>query len=221
MTADLKTKALLICGAIACPIFIIAVFIEGATRSDYNSLLYPLSSLSIGDMGWTQILNFIITGILLVLFSLGLRQVFKSKKLKFRGPLLIGLVGIGLMGAGIFVTDPIFGYPTSKPLMLRQFTFHGHLHDAFSMLVFICLPWACFAFRKHFITTGEQGWAAYSSFTGFSMIVIFVLTSMGFKQLSGLVDFAGALQRLCITIGWTWITLLSLYLLRSHNNNKS
>src|ERR1035437_2088191 len=88
-----KTKALLLCGAIACPLFIIIVLIEGAVRPDYNSLLHPLSSLSIGDTGWTQILNFIFTGILLVIFSLGLKQVCTSDKVKFRGPLLIRLVG--------------------------------------------------------------------------------------------------------------------------------
>lgn len=215
MTIDSKTKALLLCGAIACPLFIIIVLIEGAVRPDYNSLLHPLSSLSIGDTGWTQILNFIFTGILLVIFSLGLKQVCTSDKVKFRGPLLIRLVGIGLIGAGIFVTDPLFGYPTVKPLVLRQFTFHGHLHDGFSMLVFICLPWACFAFRKHFIAKGEQGWATYSVFTGYIMIATFIITSMGFKQLSGFVNYTGVFQRLCVSIGWIWLTLLSLHLLKN------
>jgi len=69
----LKTRALLICGAIACPLFIIVVLIEGATLPGYHSFLYPLSSLSLGDMGWTQILNFIVTGILIVVFSVGVR----------------------------------------------------------------------------------------------------------------------------------------------------
>jgi Protein of unknown function (DUF998) len=78
----MQTNALLICGAIACPLFIITVLIEGAARPDYNSFLYPLSSLSIGDNGWTQISNFIITGILVVLFSRGVRQVFGSPKVK-------------------------------------------------------------------------------------------------------------------------------------------
>ena len=210
-----KTKTLLWCGAIACPLFIIAVLIEGATRSDYNSFLFPLSSLSIGDFGWIQISNFIVTGILILVFSIGLRQVFNSATAKFRGSLLIGLVGIGLIGAGVFVTDPIFGYPTNEPLVLRQFTLQGHLHDAFSMLVFVCLPWACFVFRKRFLATGEHGWATYSGFTGFAMIATFIITSMGFKQLSGFVDFAGVFQRLCVAIGWTWITLLSLHLLRA------
>lgn len=214
MREDLKTNILLFCGAIACPLFIVTVLIEGAIRPNYNSLLYPLSSLSIGDTGWTQISNFIFTGTLLVIFSFGLKQVCKSDKEKFQGPLLIRLVGFGLIGAGVFVTDPIFGYPTDKPLVLRQFTFHGHLHDGFSMLVFICLPWACFVFRKYFIAKAKKNWANYSAFTGYAMIVTFIIASMGFKQLSGFVNYAGLFQRVCIAIGWTWITLLSLHLIK-------
>jgi len=211
----MQTNALLICGAITCPLFILAVLIEGAARPDYNSFRYPLSSLSIGANGWTQISNFIITGILLVLFSFGLRQVFGSNKVIFRGPLLIMLAGIGLIGAGIFVTDPIFGYPPNKPIVLRQFTWHGHLHDGFSMLVFICLPWACFVFRKRFIKAGKHGWATYSAFTGFAVTVTFILASIGFKQITGFVNFAGLFQRLCILTGLAWITFLSLQLISS------
>ena len=211
---DLKTKVLLACGVIACPLFIIAVLIEGATRPDYDSFLYPLSSLSIGTMGWTQISNFIFNGILLVIFSYGLRHGFNLNGIKFRGSLLIGLTGIGLMGAGIFVTDPVFGYPTNKPLVLKQFTFHGHLHDAFSMLVFICLPWVCFVSRKFFVRKSEPNWANYSVFTGFAMIATFIIASMGFQQVVGLVNFAGLFQRLCIFIGLTWVALLSVHLLK-------
>lgn len=214
MTSNNKIKTLLLCGTIACPLFIIVVLIEGAIRPNYSSFLYPLSSLSIGGTGWTQIANFIFTGALLISFSFGLKQVCNSNNEKFRGPLLIRLVGIGLIGAGIFVTDPIFGYPSDKPLVLRQFTFHGHLHDGFSMFVFICLPWACFVFRKYFISKDKKALANYSALTGYAMIVAFIITSMGFKQISGFVNYAGLFQRLCISIGWTWMTLLSLNLLK-------
>src|ERR1017187_3806121 len=122
----LKTKTFLFCGAIACPIFFITALIGGAARTGYNSFLYPISSLLIGDLGWIQIINFIFTGILLLFFSYGMKKVFSSASVKFRAPLLIGLVGIGLTGAGIFSTDPVFGYPTYRPLVLRQFTLHGH-----------------------------------------------------------------------------------------------
>jgi len=217
---DARTKILLSCGLIGCPLFLITVLIEGFVRPGYNSFLYPLSSLSLGEWGWIQILNFIITGILLIGFSFGLRKSFNSNNVKFRGPLLIGFVGSGLIGAGIFVTDPIFGYPPNEPLLLRQFTIHGHLHDAFSMLVFVCLPWACFNFRKKFISKGENRWANYSSFTGYAFIAAFIIASMGFKQLSGFVNFAGLFQRLCIAFGWLWLTLLSLHVLRTNDQSE-
>jgi hypothetical protein len=209
-----KTKILIACGPVACLLSTLAVFIEGATRADYNSFRYPLSSLAIGESGWTQISNFIITGSLLFLFSVGLKKIFNSTNEKFRGPLLIRLVAIGLIGAGICYTDPVYGYPPDKPLLLAQFTLRGHLHDGFSMLVFICLPAACFVFRKRFIAAGKKAWARYSVFTGFAIIVTFIFTSMGFKQVAPFVDFAGLLQRLCIAFGWAWIMLFSFHLLK-------
>jgi hypothetical protein len=223
IVTDVKTKALLICGTLACPLFIALVLIQGAKRPDYNSFLYPLSSLSIGKSGWIQVSNFIATGTLLILFSIGLNKVFRSSGVKSHAQLLIGLVGIGLIGAGIFVTDPIFGYPADKPLILKQFTIHGHLHDAFSTLVFICLPWTCFVFRKCFRVKGEPGWATYSVLTGFGIIIMFIITSAGFQQLPGFVNFAGLFQRLCVFTGLMWIALTSLHLLRrqSATDNKN
>jgi len=38
---------------------------------------------------------------------------------------------------------------------------------------------------------------------------------MGFKQLAGFLNYAGLLQRLCISIGLTWMTLISLHLIRN------
>ncbi|MCC6843301.1 MAG: DUF998 domain-containing protein [Saprospiraceae bacterium] len=221
MKTDSKTNTLLLCGAIAGPLFLIVVLMEGMLRPNYSSLSYPLSSLSIGDTGWTQILNFIITGILLIIFSHDLKQVCNSDKAKFRGPLLIRLAGIGLIGAGIFVTDPILGYPADKPLVLRQFTFSGHLHDGFSMFVFIFLPCACFVFRTYFISNNRRGLANYSAFSGYAMIATFIMTSMGFKQLSGFVYYAGLLQRLCISIGLTWMTLISIHLIKNQLDHSS
>ena len=42
------------------------------------------------------------------------------------------------------------------------------------------------------------------------MFLTFILAGIGFKQVEGLVDYAGIFQRLSIIIGWTWISLLSL-----------
>ena len=212
-----NTKALLLCGTIACPLFITAIVIEGIMRHDYDSLRYPLSSLSIGKFGWTQVLNFIVTGVLLLCFSAGFRRTLHYNSVKSSGPMLIGLVGIGLTGAGIFVTDPLFGCPTNGPLVLKQFTIQGHLHDLFSMLVFVCLPWACFNFKRQFTAMGNYVLAAYSNFAAWTMIILFICASVGFKQYSGFVHVAGLFQRLCVLTGMTWLALLSIRLLNWHN----
>ena len=210
---SLATRLLLACGAIGPLLFIVVFLIEGATRSDYNPLRYPVSSLSIGNLGWIQAANFLMVGLLLIAFAIGLRRALRASRGGVWGPLLIGLVGLGLFGAGIFTTDPIFGYPSSAPLVLAQYSFHGHLHDLFSLLFFVGLPAACFVFCRRFATLGERGWAVYSILTGLGILVTFVLAAIGFDQNPSLVNFAGVFQRLSIIIGLTWIALLAFRLM--------
>jgi hypothetical protein len=44
---------------------------------------------------------------------------------------------------------------------------------------------------------------------------MFIVTSAGFVQVAGLVNYAGLFQRITLTIGWVWLTLLPLFLLRA------
>jgi hypothetical protein len=213
ISKESKTSLLLACGAIGCPLFILMFLLEGVLRSDdYSSLRFPISSLSLGYLGWMQRTSFLLNGMLLVAFAAGLRKWLPPFNGAVRGVIPIALVGVGLIGAGICNTDPVYGYPTNLPLKLAQFSLHGHFHDGFSILVFVFLPIACFKFRKRFLQLGETGWATYTAFTGFAMPVVFVLTSLGFKQVPGFVEFAGLTQRLTLVIGWTWLTLLSIHI---------
>ncbi|HWZ23234.1 MAG TPA: DUF998 domain-containing protein [Cytophagaceae bacterium] len=212
-TMDLKTKLFLWCGVISSILFVTTFSIEGATRIGYDPLRYPISSLSIGMLGWIQITNFLVTGFFILAFAVGLRRTLRYSIGGVWGPLLIGFVGIGLIGGGIFSTDPVFGYPTNMPLLLKQQSVHGHLHNIFSMLVFIGLPIACFVFCRRFIILRKPGWAAYSMLTAIAMPVTFILAGGGFDQVPELVEVGGALQRVSVIIGWTWMALLSLHLL--------
>jgi hypothetical protein len=38
---------------------------------------------------------------------------------------------------------------------------------------------------------------------------------VGFSQVEGLVDLAGLFQRITLTIGWLWLTLLAVHFLRA------
>ena len=212
---DKTTRALLACGVVGPPLFVIVFLIEGAIRPGYDALRYPVSSLSIGATGWTQAANFLVTGLLILAFAVGLRRALRPGVGARWAPLLIGMAGIGLIGAGIFTTDPVFGYPSDVPLALAQFSTHGQLHDLFSALVFLGLPIACFVLTRRFATVGQPGWAYYSASTGVCMLGAFVLAAVGFRQTPGFVDYAGVYQRLSIIIGWTWMTLLALHFLRA------
>lgn len=56
------TKMLLTCGIIASILFVATFLIDGATRTGYDPLYHSVSSLSLGERGWLQIGNFIVTG---------------------------------------------------------------------------------------------------------------------------------------------------------------
>ena len=209
---DSRTKTLLSCAAIGFLVFVSIFLLEGIVRAGYNPLRHPISSLSIGEWGWMQQLNFMITGSLVIAFAIGLGSALRNQKGGKWTPRLVGMVGAGLIGAGIFSTDPVYGYPTDQPMVLAQFSTHGHLHDFFSIFVFICLPIACFKMRRYFASVNKPGWALYSVVTAIAMLAFFILAGAGFKQTPGVLEFAGVFQRLSLIIGGLWMSLLGIYL---------
>lgn len=74
--------------------------------------------------------------------------------------------------------------------------------------MFVGLPAVCLVFARRFTGCGERRWAVYSVVTSIGFAVAFVLTSIGFSQAASLVGFGGLLQRVTLTVGWAWLTLL-------------
>jgi hypothetical protein len=214
-TADPGTKALLACGAAAGPLFTLAWAVEGATRPGYHPLRHPVSSLELGDRGWTQRVSFLVAGGLTLASAVGLRRALRPLGGSTWGPLLVAAHGVGLVGAGVFITDPVSGYPPGSPDRLQG---HGSaqavLHDLFSIGTFVGLPAACLVLARRFAGRGRRGWARYSAATGVTFLAGFVLSSMAFNQDERLVEVGGLLQRATVTLGWTWLTLLDIDLLR-------
>ncbi|MEU7991336.1 DUF998 domain-containing protein [Streptosporangium canum] len=211
MTA--ATRKLLVCGAVTGPLFVVTFLIQGATRTAYNPLRHPVSSLALGGFGWIQTANFIVAGLLTLAFAVGLRSALRPLGGATLVPVLIGAISLGLLGAGLFVTDPVSGYPPGTPDAILRHSTHGILHDLFSMPTFLAWPIACIVSAIHFLRKGKSGWAIYSAATGLTFAGAFVLASMGFTQVEALVDLGGLFQRIAITAGFAWITLLAVHLL--------
>src|SRR5215469_1721888 len=141
-----STRLLLACGAIAPLLNIVVLLILGATRPGYNALLIPDSNLELGVGEWIHIANYIVTGVLLLGFAIGLRLLLRTGRGSTWGPILLGIIGLGLIGAGIFVTDPGPGYPYEASTI--TVTIHGTIHSLISLFVFISLPAACFVLAR-------------------------------------------------------------------------
>ena len=205
-----RDRTLARCGIIAGPLFILVFHFEGVTRHGYDPARFPVSSLSIGHSGWVQVMNFVVTGTLVSCFAWGLKISSTSITRSRWTSRLIGLAGIGLIGAGLFVSDPIYGYPDTLPYRVAQFTWHGHLHDLFSMFFFAGLASATFVSARNAKHAGDVNWARFSCLVGTAMIVLFVLTSWGFKGESELNPLAGGLQRATIIAGMIWLSALGV-----------
>jgi len=203
------TRLLLACGAIGPLLNIVVILILGAIRPGYNALLIPDSNLELGEGGWIQIANYIVTGVLLLAFAIGLRHVLRTGRGSTWGPILLGIYGLTFIVTGAFVTDPVLGYPpgaSSTP------TIYGTLHNLFGQLQFISLIAACFVLaRRDAADPARRGWVWYSVATGLLIAasdVAFVLT---FKLWDG--GPAGLIERIGVIGGGTWIALLAIRLM--------
>lgn len=215
--SDPTTRLLLGCGVVAGPVFTVAWIVLGSTRSSYDPLRHPISSLALGDLGWTQVVNLLIAGLLTLAFAFGLRRAFRLLEGLSWPSLVVGAIGVGLLGSGLFVADPLSGYPPGTPNIPEQWSLIGRLHRLFSALVFFGFPIACIRFAKLFRRWGERRWSIYSMLSGVAFIAFFIVAVVGFAQVDGFVRYGGLFQRITITVGFAWLTLLAVYLWRGES----
>jgi hypothetical membrane protein len=192
------TLWLLTGGVIGPVLFVVVILVEGWTRADYDPMTMFGSLLSLGDLGWQQIANFVVSGVLVLGGAVGLRAVMTDGPGSRWGARLIGLAGIGLVIAGVFVTDPAQGYPPGAPLgMPSSPSWHGIVHLLASFLVFIGLPVAMVVAARRF--RGEACLWALNCWLSAVGVLVFIFASQAFTSVAGL------LQRVAIVLALGWV----------------
>jgi Protein of unknown function (DUF998) len=93
-TPATRTTRLLACGIVAGPLFLAVVLLQAVARQGFDLGRHPLSLLSLGELGWIQIANFVVTGSLMVVCAVGMRRVLRPGPGGAWGP----LAGRGLRG---------------------------------------------------------------------------------------------------------------------------
>jgi hypothetical membrane protein len=180
------------CGAIGAALFVLVFLIDGRLHPDYDPIRDSVSELELGPWGWVQAASFVVTGLLMIAFAVGLAWTLRSGRAYRWTPRLVAAYGIGLILAGIFRTDPV---PAART------TVHGDLHQAASVLVFGSLTAVCFVVARRI---PERRWAWYCRLTGIAVPVLFLAAGGGQAEIYGL------LPRICIIVGWTWVAIIAL-----------
>jgi hypothetical membrane protein len=169
--------------------FVLVFLVDDAVKPDYDPIRDFVSEAAIGRGGWVQIANFLIAGALIASFALT-RTVTRSTRW------LLGLFGVALMLAGVFVADPV----PADPVSASTSTWHGTVHNIVSVIGFGALAAACFAAARWRPT---RWWRAYCVLTGVAVPVLFVITG-------AVATTTGVWQRITIVVGWAWVVVLGL-----------
>jgi hypothetical membrane protein len=194
---------------IAGPVlFTAATLAEGLTRPHYNPARQLISELALTSRGWVQIANFLVIGVLLVVFATGLRRTIHSGPATIWGPRWVALAGVAFIAAGVFVTDPSPHYP---PGATPGTSWHGVLHQIAGPLVFLSLAMTAFVYARRFARP-------YGIAAGILIIALFmgagVLVSLSYAGVWSSAP-AGLLESLSVYIGLAWLVALATHLLRS------
>jgi len=195
----------LLYAGIAGPLlFIVVLLVAGATRRDYKPWRHFGSQLALGPGGWIQVANFLVCGLLVLLFAIGLAQTALAASI------FLGAFAVLLIVAGIFPTGPVLGHP---PGASEAPTMHGTIHVIAGVIAFVLLPVACFVMAWHFAgEAASGGWVAYSIVVGVVVLVsLFAVGgSMAMAQSGRLRNpMPGLFQRIAIITGWTWIAAIA------------
>lgn len=201
----IRTETLLRCGALAGPAFLTIAAAQIVSRSGFDLSRHAVSALSLGDLGWIQIGNFIASGTLMIAGAAGMRRAVLSGRRTAWGPRLVGAHGASLIAAGVFVADAAYGFPAGAPAgKPTTFSWHGVAHGIAFGVGMLSILAACAVFTRHFATTRQKGWAAYSAATALAVPATLAIGPGGFGTRALTVQ----------VVVYVWASMLSMRLLK-------
>jgi hypothetical protein len=196
-------KTLLACGIIAGPLYTVVGLAQAFTRPGFDITRHALSMLSNGDLGWIQVSNFLVIGLLVMAGAVGMRMALQSGVGRTWGPILVGVYGLSLIGAAIFKADPGLGFPPGTPDSGMTMSTSGLMHFASGGVGFLALIIACFVFARRFASQKQGVWAAYSVFTGVAFFAAFFGIASGSGNSLTILGFWVGL-----VLVWVWLSVL-------------
>ncbi len=199
-----STRVLLTAGVVAGPLFVVVALVQVATRQGFDLSRHPISLLALGDAGWVQITNFILAGLLMLAFAVGIARSLRDGPGHRWAPVLFGIYGVGLVIGGVFTADPALGFPAGAPAGVpTSLTFHAIVHAVAPPIVFLALIAATFVVARRLGWQGRRAAAVWSRAIGVGCLLLSVPgPGMSVRLL------------LAVAVAFAWISAFGISLLR-------
>src|SRR5918995_724186 len=146
-------------------IFAVVALVHSLLRPDHSLLRHPVSALAAGPSGWVQNVNFLLFGLLMIAYAIGLHLGVRPTKWGFVGVMFLVLSGVGLMWGGVFpATDDTGAFDGGRLLHIPGFvmTFLG---GGIGLVLM---------FRRMASDPRWRALATYALATGVAMLVLIV-----------------------------------------------
>ncbi|MDR3693835.1 DUF998 domain-containing protein [Mucilaginibacter sp.] len=146
-------QVVLLCCGFAGILFTLIYTVFGFFTPGFNAFRDTISGLELVKNGWVQQGNFMLYGVLTILFTIGLsKELIKSANARYI-VLFQLLIGTGLIGEAIFIHEPP--------------------HQICDIIVYISAPVVLFLFTWQFYKTNSwKGWIVYSLVAAFMMMAL-------------------------------------------------
>jgi hypothetical membrane protein len=199
--------AVLAAAGIAGPItFGVVALMQSLLRPDHNLVAHPISALAAGPSGWVQNVNFLLFGLLMIAYAVGLHLGVRPSRAGVVGFVFLVLSGIGLMWGGVFpATDATGAFNEDRllhvPGFIMTFLGGGIGHIVMSRRMARDPRW--------------QSVASYTLMTGIAMLVL-ILVGGGLVRPPGapLHAWFGLFQWVLLAVWFPCTIGLALRLLR-------
>lgn len=195
------TRSLLGWGVVAGPFYVAVGLTLALTRPGFDLTRHSLSLLTLGEYGWMQRVNLILSGLMVIAAAVGILRAIRNGRGLAIG-VLVAVYGGGMVLGGVFVPDPAGGFP---PGSTPEASASGILHLVFGGLGLLALASAAFSFA---------GWARTQSFTAASWLSIAagVIVIVGFVAGGALsqIPLGIALLWSAVVVGWAWLAFASV-----------
>ena len=177
-----------VAGTVGPLLFTLCFFGQQAFRRDeFRAVAEPVSALEAGPNGWIQQVNFVVFGLMMIAFAVGLNRGVAPTRAGTLGPALLGVAGVGLFLAAAFpLREDAAGV-----------TYDPGFHFVAGVTFFLSTSLAMLALSRRVSKDSHwRGLATYTAACGVLAFVGFVvLGRFAIPDGAPLHDYAGLAQR--------------------------